>query len=171
MIQTQARDQEGMHLATPGDLERMLHLPQAFHAENAEAGLLDGFDSDFWCRYWGAMIRDGLGIVLYCTPSGDSGERPVGMLCATVAIAHADGAIQVAEALWYMEDGYRKGALAGRMVGALEVFARGAGARRVAMTHLVDKTGVRLSRLFKRWGYAPFEVGYIKDMSYPESEK
>jgi hypothetical protein len=94
----------------------------------------------------------------------------VGLLAATVSLSHTDGALQVTEGLWYMEDGYRKGSLARRLVQALETFALGAEAKRVAMTHLVDETGMRLSKLFKRWGYKPFEVGYMKEVGHMDRE-
>ena len=63
-----------------------------------------------------------------------------------------------------MDPDHRKGPLARRLVRVLETFAAGANAKRVCMTHLVDETGMRLSRLFRRWGYEPFEVGYIKEV-------
>ena len=160
----------GIHMATVEDVPRLLHLASAFYAENAEAGYLDPFSSDFWCRYWSSLIDANLGILLYCTPSQDPAGPPVGLLAATVSLSHTDGALQVTEGLWYMEDGYRKGSLARRLVQALETFALGAEAKRVAMTHLVDETGMRLSKLFKRWGYKPFEVGYMKEVGHMDRE-
>jgi hypothetical protein len=70
-----------------------------------------------------------------------------------------------------MHEDYRRGTLGRDLITALEVFAFAAGAKRVALTHLVDHTGQRLARVFKRWGYTPFEVGYLKHIHQPSQKE
>ena len=163
MVSPIGSDAVSINAADPSEVHRLVELARSFHAENAEAGYLEEFSDEFWVRYWSALLAEGLGVLLYCA---DATGKPVGMLAATVSLAHTDGAMQVTETLWYMDPDHRKGALAKRLVRALETFAAAAEAKRVCMTHLVDETGVRLSRLFKRWGYEPFEIGYVKEVVY-----
>ncbi len=157
---TQA-DKAHIYAAEPCEVGALVNLARKFHEENATAGYLEDFSAEFWEHYWSSLLAEGLGVILYCT--NDIG-KPVGLLAATVALAHTDGAMQVTETLWYVDPDHRSGTLSKRLVRALETFAVGAEAKRVCMTHLVDDTGLRLSRLFKRWGYKPFEVGYIKEV-------
>jgi|3_EtaG_2_1085321.scaffolds.fasta_scaffold16249_2 GNAT superfamily N-acetyltransferase len=152
-----------IHRARPEDVVRVCALAEEFYEADAmryhPCGIMD---ADVWVGLWSEAIRLERGVILYCTDSDQRDGKPIGFIVAMLVNSPVDGELDLTEFLWFVSENATGAPCGMALLAALEDFAQEAGAVRVNMCHMANRTGMRIGRIFSRWGYAPVEVAYTK---------
>lgn len=134
-------------------------LPLALEFQKA-SGLLTGDKEaqESWNDVWVATIESGTGGIIAYEVDGEV----AGVMCFHIGISPLDGVYQLSEVMWYLQETHRgEGML---LLTAAEELARAQGCKRVFMGHLADAKADRLGKIFKRRGFRPTEIYYLKDL-------
>ena len=152
-----------VHRALPNDVVRLRRLAQEFYdADSWQYSPCSAFGFDAWLDFWTDGIQRGIGVILYCTDTGLSDGEPVGFIAGILSNNPMDGALDLTECLWFVRTDTGGPPCGMSLLSGFEGVGEESGAARVNMSHLANNTGVRLARIFSRWGYAPVEVAYSK---------
>ena len=90
------------------------------------------------------------------------GERPVGVIAGIVVNSLTDGRPALQEVIWYVNPMYRRHGH--RLLRAFEILAKNVGVKTVVMASMCNSMHERVDRIYKKLGYTPFEVQYIKEI-------
>ena len=152
-----------VYMALPSETARIRQLAQEFYdADAGRYGPCHEFNADAWSGWWASAIEAGVGVILYCTDTGLQGGEPVGFIAGMLSQNPVDGEHDLTECLWFVRPDTDAPPCGMSLLSALEEVAEDSGAVRINMCHIANKTGVRLARIFSRWGYTPVEVAYSK---------
>lgn len=89
--------------------------------------------------------------------------KPVGVIAGMMVQNLTNGKPALQEVIWYVDLDYRShGKL---LLDAFEDLARERGAGSIVMALMCNSMSDRLDKFYKRLGYRPFEVQYIKELS------
>lgn len=141
----------------PQEIPRLVPLAEEFYNQ----GFLPGtFDPQEFIRHWQQFTSGGPGIVI---AAEDFGEV-VGAIGGLVGPDINTGDRVLFEQFWFVTRDHRKGSLGDELLGRFENEARSLGCHRVNMVHLADEIGAKLGAVYRRRGFIPSEMHYIKTL-------
>lgn len=123
-----------------------------------EGDLPGGFVPDVFIRNWTSLLSEDRGVFFGLFKE----DRFVGGLGAVICPDLNNGQLMAVETFWYVQPQHRGRGL--RLLREFEKWAKERGARRVAMLHLLKLHPAEMNTLYKRLGYRPVEVNYIKEL-------
>lgn len=136
------------------DLPRMEEAAREFYAASR---FLRVFDPARFVGLWAQMISVGIGVIYVL---GE--ERIEGALGGMVYPEPYSGDLVATEFFWFVRPGHRGGGMA--LYRAFESWARERGCSQLRMVHLADSMPEKLDRVYRRMGYEPAEVLYVKEL-------
>lgn len=139
----------------PFEVGLCLEAGQVFFDESKVPG---GFDANVFCENWRGLIERGTGVILVAFEN----SIPTGALGAILAPDLFNNDVVAIEAFWYVIGEHRGQGM--RLLVAFEKWAKGQGAKRVAMIHLESLTPSVLRRVYERFGYKLIESHYVKSI-------
>jgi len=89
--------------------------------------------------------------------------KPVGVIAGFMVNNMTNGKPAVQEVIWYVDKEYRSHGK--KLMDAFEDLARERGATSLVMGLMCNSMQDRLDKFYKRLGFRPFEVQYIKELS------
>lgn len=146
-----------IHQVTPGEFPTVGLLGQSAFDE----GLLPAFDLDAWVFHWQKIYEMGAGQIWAFT-TGDIIGGALG------AVAEADlysGEAIAREAFWYVLPEIRGLPVGMLLLGKFDKWCRAKGCTRQYITHHLTGQASGLAALYRRKGYAPSDVSYVKEVS------
>jgi len=90
-------------------------------------------------------------------------EKPVGVIAGFLTHNLTNGKLAVQEVIWYVDKDHRSHGK--KLMDAFENLARERGASSVVMALMCNSMSDRLDKFYKRLGFRPFEVQYIKELN------
>lgn len=139
------------------DLSRLGACAEAFYAASK---FLKRFDLERFVAAWTALIEGGSGGVFLLVE--DSGEI-AGTLGGVVYPDLYSGDLVATEFFWFVREGCRGKGLA--LYKAFEEWARARDCGEIRMVHLLDLMPEKLERVYRRLGFVPAEVHYVKELA------
>jgi GNAT superfamily N-acetyltransferase len=121
---------------------------------------LKNFDPERFVDMWTALLDSGAGAILLLTDE-DTGEIH-GTLGGVVYPEPYSGTLVATEFFWFVKEARRGEGL--RLLRAFEAWARDKGCAQIRMAHLVDVMPAKLEKVYRRFGYTPAEVLYVKEL-------
>jgi GNAT superfamily N-acetyltransferase len=106
------------------------------------------------------MINICKGVSFFLEDAG----RPVGVIAGMVVNSLTDGKASLQEVIWYVHPHYRKHGH--KLLQAFEKEARKLRMTNIVMASMCNSMHERVDRIYKKLGYRPFEVQYIKELEY-----
>ncbi len=141
--------------ATLEDLPSVARNGRAFYEE----GQLPGdFNPSTFCSTWEKFIASGLGKIFALKKGTDF----CGALGCLVYPDPNDGATVAMETFWYVSKQFRGRGLL--LLNAFEEWAKENNAARCMIAHYVHLNADVLGRIYRRRGFSPLEVHYIKTL-------
>lgn len=140
--------------AIAADLPRMETAAREFYASSR---FLVGFDMERFTSAWASLIES-CGVIFLAETDGLVDG-------ALGGVAYPDinsGALIATEFFWFMRPG-RRGAGLG-LYRRFEQWARNSNCSQIRMVHLADGEPQRMAKLYKRLGFDPAEVHYVKEL-------
>lgn len=126
-----------------------------------EGDIPGGFVPEVFIRNWTDLLLNNRGVFYGAfTPEGMFTGGLGALLCPDLN----NGQVMAVECFWYVLPEFRGGTAAGRLLKAFERWAREQGAKRMVMVHLLNLTPTELHNTYKRLGYRPVEVNYVKEL-------
>jgi len=89
-------------------------------------------------------------------------DKVVGLLAAVVDSDSLVGKSMARELMWYIAPTHRRSKVSLELINAFENWAKGR-VQCVCMCHFSNKTGDILSKVYRKRGYTPMEVSYLKE--------
>jgi GNAT superfamily N-acetyltransferase len=89
--------------------------------------------------------------------------KPVGVIAGLIVNNLTNGKSALQEVIWYVDREYRSHGKA--LMEAFEEAARARGCDSIVMALMCNSMSDRLDKFYKRLGFRPFEVQYIKELS------
>lgn len=89
--------------------------------------------------------------------------RPVGMIAGMIVECITNGKPCLQEVVWYVNEQYRSNGH--KLLKEMESCAKHLGCSSVVMGLMCNSQQDRLDRVYRRLGYKPFEVQYIKELN------
>lgn len=124
-----------------------------------EEGKLPGKMSDeSFVRSWGSFLRSDTGTIIAEKEDG----KITGLLGAILFPDLNNGDLVATEAFWYVDPQHRGGGI--KLFNRFEEWGKARGAKRLIMVHLLSSMPEALNRFYKRRGYRPVEVNYVKEI-------
>lgn len=143
----------------PENLHLCLDGGRAFFEEGKLPG---SFVPEEFIARIGALIEDGRGIVLASFDVGGDKRTITGALAGVLAPSLFSGKLMAVEILWYVLPEYRGRSDALRLFSAFEDWAVEMKAEMISFIHLIALAPEKLEKLYRRRGYTPVEVNYLK---------
>jgi GNAT superfamily N-acetyltransferase len=141
--------------ATVEDFPRMESCAREFFSQSR---FLKGFDPGVFASTWAGLLASGAGAIFLLEDENE-------IHGALGGVAYPDphtGDLLATEFFWFVSAGHRGQGL--RLLKTFETWARAKGCRQIRMAHLVDLMPEKLEAVYKRLGYAPAEVLYVKEL-------
>jgi hypothetical protein len=145
----------------PGQLSLCLEGGRKFFDEGKMPG---GFVPQVFLTTFGRLIWDGTGIVLASFQFEVQGGKRIitGALGGVLAPSPFNGRLMATELFWFVLPEHRGGSDALRLFSAFEDWAVEKKAEMISFVHLLALSPDRLEKLYRKRGYTPVEVNYIK---------
>lgn len=142
---------------TLSELTLCLQIAPLFFME----GLLPGeFKNDVFIQTWEKLYSINIGKI--------HGAFNDNNLCGAIGgIIFPDpntGDLTATEMFWYVIPDFRKGTIGLKLLNYFENWAIKEGAKRIIMVHLNNLQPERLSILYRKKGYLPIEIHYMKEV-------
>lgn len=141
--------------ATVEDFPRMETCAREFFAASR---FLNGFASDVFENTWTGLLAGDAGVIFLL-------EDEHAIHGALGGVAYPDphtGELIATEFFWFVSEGHRGQGL--RLLKAFEEWARAKGCVQIRMAYLMDLMPSKLEMVYKRLGYVPAEVLYVKEL-------
>lgn len=117
-----------------------------------------GFEPDHFVKKWNEILDGGTGVIL-----ASFKENTITGAIGAVLTQHLFSSKMMAvECFWYVLPEHRGDGI--RLLKAFEEWAVKAGAELLAMIHLLSLQPEKLGSLYRRMGYHPVEVNYLKEI-------
>jgi len=147
----------GYSLIRIADLGRLIPLAREFYSKSR---FLRNLDPDRFTRMWAELIERGAGEI-FLLP--DDGSGPItGALGAVTYAEPYSGELIATEFFWYVADGFRGQGM--NLYRAFEEWARNRKCSQIRMVHLMDSMPDKLNVVYRRLGYEPAELHYVKEL-------
>lgn len=137
------------------DLDYMGRVGAHFYAEGNLPGRCV---PEVFAKTWMNLREMGLGTIWMLLRDGEI----VGALGGVVTADPNDGVLTGSEMFWWVQPECRGHGL--RLLMQFEEWARGRGAKRLAMVHLLSLMPEKVGKLYERMGYTAVEVNYHKQL-------
>lgn len=92
------------------------------------------------------------------------GNKPVGLIAATIDSNPAVGTRTAQELVWYVDPAHRRSNIATELIDLYEDWAREKKCTLCSLCHYMNETGDVCAKLYLKKGYAPIELNYIKEL-------
>ncbi len=123
-----------------------------------------GFVPGVFLDTFGALVESGRGIVLASFDAQGDNKTITGALGGVLAPSPFNGQLMAIEMFWFVLPEYRGRSDALRLFSAFEDWAVEVNADMISMIHLLALAPDKLEKLYRRRGYTPIEVNYIKEL-------
>ena len=120
---------------------------------------LKDFDPERFVSMWTGLLDSGAGVILLL--EDETGEID-GTLGGVVYPEPYSGTLIATEFFWFVKQARRGEGL--KLLRAFEAWARAKGCAQIRMAHLVDVMPAKLEKVYRRFGYTPAEVLYVKEI-------
>lgn len=140
----------------PADLPRLAECAREFYSASQ---FLRGFDLDRFVNVWTTLIESGTGVIFAIENDG----AVSGTIGGVVYQEPYSGESIAVEFFWYVLARDR-GPSGIRLYRAFEDWARAHECSQIRMVHLMDSMPEKLSHVYRRLGFCPAEVHYIKSI-------
>jgi GNAT superfamily N-acetyltransferase len=104
------------------------------------------------------LLESGTGVIFV----DENGEEIQGTLGGVAYPEINSGELVATEFFWFVAPERRGGGL--RLYRAFEEWARSKGCREIRMAYLIDSMPEKLAKLYRRLGFEPVEVQYVKEL-------
>lgn len=138
-----------------GDLDRVVEMLRAFHAEAEKEAQAPFSEEAVWLTCRGMLDSEAAFLGLL-----EAAEGPVGVLGGLCHRLWYSTARAAQEVFWYVEPRHRGQGV--RLLRAFEAWARERGVGHPAMIGLANERSEGMDRLYRRLGYEPVERLYRK---------
>jgi len=142
--------------AETSDLDSLEPLATEFYSQSQ---FLTGFDMARFKRCWTELIEGGAGTIFLLID--DRGEI-AGLLGGMKYPELYSGTPIATEFFWYVQEGLRGQGM--KLYRAFEDWARNRKCSQIRMVHLMDSMPDKLNVVYRRLGYEPAELHYVKDL-------
>ena len=139
------------------DLRRLEACAREFYAQSR---FLKGFDPERFEAFWTSLLEQEMGVIFLLVSDRD-GEIE-GTLGGVIYPEPYSGARIATEFFWFVHQARRGEGL--KLLRAFESWARAKGCAQIRMAHLVDLMPAKLETVYRRFGYTPAEVQYLKEL-------
>lgn len=140
------------------ELPLCLQLAPLFFIE----GLLPGeFKNEVFIKTWENLYSINIGKI----HGAFNEEQLYGAIGGIIFPDPNTGDLIATEMFWYVMPEFRKGTVGLRLLNYFENWAIKEGAKRIIMVHLNSLQPDRLSMFYKKRGYSPIEIHYIKEVA------
>lgn len=120
---------------------------------------LKRFNLASFSECWRRLLETGAGVIFV-----DENEGEIAGTLGGVAYPEINsGELVATEFFWFVDPDRRGGGL--RLYRAFERWARAKGCRELRMAYLMDSMPEKLDTLYRRLGFEPVEVQYVKELS------
>jgi len=141
--------------ASLDDLPRLAPMAREFYSQSQ---FLHHFDADRFAKCWTELLTLGTGVIFLLGTEDISG-----VLGGVIYPDLYSGRLIATEFFWYVRLGSRGHGM--QLYLAFERYAKNRGCEEIRMVHLLDSMPEKLSRVYRRLGYAPAEVHYVKEVN------
>ena len=125
----------------------------------SQSRFLKRFELERFCGLWTALLEQGAGGVFVLE---DEAEELAGALMGVVYPEPYSDELTATEFAWFVRPGHRGEGI--RLYRAFEQWARERGCARIRMVHLTDVMPAKLANVYRRLGFEPAEVHYVKEL-------
>lgn len=138
--------------ATIEDLPKLKELADEFYSSSE---FLVDFDLDYFCSMWKQFILSGIGVIWILNDFD-------GMFGAMKYRNINNGMLTACEIFWFVAESKRGQGM--ELLKTFESWAKQEGCKRIIMAYLEDLMPDVLKNVYKRRGYKPMEVHYVKEI-------
>lgn len=142
-------------IATIEDLPKLAETASEFYDEIES---ISGFSPDKFLKSWKEIFKSGIGAMWF------SDDYP-GMLGAIMYSDINTGDLTAFELIWFVSKGSRDRGIGVKLIEHYEQWALDNHCKRIIMSHLEESMPDTLRSLYKRLGYKPMEVHYMKEVA------
>ncbi len=143
--------------ATPDDVPRIMPCARAFCAVLGIA-----LNEPHYEAFWRRQIASRAGAVFLVV---DETGLVAGGIGAVACRLDLTGELELIEKFWFMDDKYRSGLWAVRLLKEIERWGDCAGCKNISMIYMEDSMREALEKFYQRFGYKRFETVYRKQIS------
>ena len=126
----------------------------------SECQLPGSFKIEAFLHNWRMLLKNNMGAMWKLVNDG----KMVGAMGGLLAPDMNDGEIVATEAFWYVMPEFRHSTGGLKMLVYFEKWAKEMGAKRIVMGHLLTNLPNALPEYYKRRGYSPTEIFYVKQV-------
>ena len=138
--------------ATTEDLPKLLNLAQEFYASSE---FLEGFNLNIFVANWSNFINNDIGVIWILNEFD-------GILGAVKYPDINSGELVATEFFWFVSPDKRGDGI--KLLREFEKWAKEVGCKKIFMVYLMDSMPEEMKSVYKRYGYKPMEVHYVKEL-------
>lgn len=147
----------------PLTMDTLLSMAKAGELGEAffnQCGLPGTFKYSAWFHNWRSLMQNNLGTMWVLRIKGEIAGALGGMLVPDIN----DGELVATEAFWFVLPQYRNSLWSIRLLTNFENWAKGIGAKRIVMVHLLSSMPEKLKHFYEKRGYQAVEITYAKSL-------
>lgn len=141
--------------ATIEDLPGMEAAAREFLGESRFFG---PFEMGRFVALWSQLIGSGMGVIFILENDG----ALVGCIGGVATPEPYSADLAASEFFWSVMESHRGGGL--HLYRAFEAWARAKGCQQIRLCHMLDSMPEKLSHVYRRLGFEPAEVHYVKSL-------
>ena len=139
------------------DLGRVEDCARKFYGSSR---FLKRFKLEAFVATWTTIFTQRCGVIfLLCEPHGEI----VGALGAVTGFDPHSGDKSASEFFWFVDPTHRGRGV--ELYRHFEQWARDCDCVEIRMAHMLDLMPERLEKVYRRWGFVPTEVHYLKELT------